>query len=126
MCVCKSPAVSSRGEYLSKSSETVCPEKHRQTAFYSPLVSSDPQPSALRQLVTRVPHFENTLDCNVFFIDVLICDSQKRSADICRSTGSAVQIYIDRTAIIALFCNSHQAARLHIRCNRCRLHIAQR
>ena len=66
MCVCKSPAVSSRGEYLSKSSETVCPEKHRQTAFYSPLVSSDPQPSALRQLVTRVPHFENTLDCNVF------------------------------------------------------------
>ena len=62
-----SAAVSSRGEYLSTNSETVCPEKHRQTAFYLPLVSSDPQPSALQQLVTRVPHFENTLDCNVFY-----------------------------------------------------------
>ena len=29
----------------------------------------------------------------MFFIDVLICDSQKRSADICRSAGSAVHLH---------------------------------
>ena len=97
MCVCKSPAVSSRGEYLSKSSETVCPEKHRQTAFYLPLVSSDPQPSALQQLVTRVPHFENTLDCNVFYRCAYLWQSKEEcrymqiywisSADLHRSHG---------------------------------------